>query len=231
MTIKGGMTPACAACKHQRRRCTNDCPLAPYFPADRPKVFRNAHRLFGVSNIMNILKEVHPDLRHEAMQSVIYESNMRAQFPVEGCCAIIHQLFLQLQHITEEIWYVQTQIALYKERLLQSRVSASSSSSSHYSPSSQLQLGTVPSSEPFIHVNSSIPPKYLNFDMTLPAAIKHPITEFGSINPRMIQELSIDHEFPISHGAEAFNYGGMHFDTVIDDSQPHPESKDTPESR
>nr|CAD1818355.1 unnamed protein product [Ananas comosus var. bracteatus] len=61
MMAKGGTSrPACAACKHQRRKCTADCPLALYFPADQPKQFQNAHRLFGVSNILRILKDLDP---------------------------------------------------------------------------------------------------------------------------------------------------------------------------
>ncbi|RVW35523.1 LOB domain-containing protein 27 [Vitis vinifera] len=45
MTLKGGTSQACAACKYQRRKCSSECPLAPYFPPDQPKMFANAHRL------------------------------------------------------------------------------------------------------------------------------------------------------------------------------------------
>jgi hypothetical protein len=81
---------ACAACKYQRRKCTRECMLAPYFPADRPKMFGDAHRLFGVSNIQKILNEIKDKgKRDQAMTSIIVESNIRAKFPVNGCLDVI----------------------------------------------------------------------------------------------------------------------------------------------
>jgi len=81
---------ACAACKYQRRKCTRECVLAPYFPADKPKMFGDAHRLFGVSNIQKILNEIKDKgKRDQAMTSIIFESNIRAKFPVNGCLDVI----------------------------------------------------------------------------------------------------------------------------------------------
>lgn len=116
MTIKGGTSQACAACKYQRRRCSKDCALAPYFPADQPKMFQNAHRLFGVCNIMKILKQVHPSQKDETMTSIIYESNMRSRFPVHGCCGVIWQLHYQIQQVAEELRQVRTRIDMVKEQ-------------------------------------------------------------------------------------------------------------------
>ncbi|CAA6653665.1 unnamed protein product [Spirodela intermedia] len=93
---KEGPNQACAACKFQRRKCSAECQFAPYFPADQPKLFENAHSLFGVSNILKILSSIDPSLRSEAMRSIIYESNIRARFPVDGCAGAIRQLFNQL---------------------------------------------------------------------------------------------------------------------------------------
>ncbi|KAG8375667.1 hypothetical protein BUALT_Bualt10G0124300 [Buddleja alternifolia] len=92
----GGATivpQACAACKYQRRRCAPDCPLAPYFSGDKPKDFLNAHKLFGVSNILKILKNVPIEHRGNAMRSVVFEANVRAIDPVGGC----HQMILDLE--------------------------------------------------------------------------------------------------------------------------------------
>ncbi|KAJ8750154.1 hypothetical protein K2173_014069 [Erythroxylum novogranatense] len=116
MTIKGGTSQACAVCKYQRRRCKKDCPLAPYFPADQQKVFQDAHRLFGVSNIMKILKEVHPDEHDEAMKSIKFESEMRAKFPVHGCLGVIWHLRLQELQIVEELRYVKAWLAFYRDQ-------------------------------------------------------------------------------------------------------------------
>ncbi|KAI3841416.1 hypothetical protein MKW92_026261 [Papaver armeniacum] len=116
MTVKGGTNHACAACKYQRRKCAPDCALAPYFPHDQPKMFQNAHRLFGVSNIQKILKPLTPNLKKEATRSIIYESNMRARFPVSGCQGVIIQLEYQLQQAALELHYVRAQLEMYRQQ-------------------------------------------------------------------------------------------------------------------
>ena len=116
MTVKGGTSQACAACKYQRRKCSDQCPLAPYFPASNPKLFQNAHRLFGVSNMMKILKKVNDDQKHDAMQSIIYESNMRQRFPVHGCCGIIRQLYQQVQQTMDELCHVNARLHMIREQ-------------------------------------------------------------------------------------------------------------------
>lgn len=115
MTIKGGTNKACAACKYQRRKCSKQCPLSPYFPADQPKKFSNAHRLFGVSNIMRILKQVEPKHRDEAMKSIIFESDMRAQYPVMGCLGVIWNYDAMIRSATEELHCLKRMLAIYKQ--------------------------------------------------------------------------------------------------------------------
>lgn len=115
MTIKGGTSQACAACKYQRRRCSKDCALAPYFPADQPKMFQNAHRLFGVRNIMRILTQVPPSKKDETMTSIIFESNMRSRFPVHGCCGVIWQLEYQIHQVSQELSRVRTKVAMMNQ--------------------------------------------------------------------------------------------------------------------
>ncbi|KAJ6762021.1 LOB DOMAIN-CONTAINING PROTEIN 4-RELATED [Salix koriyanagi] len=50
--------PACASCKHQRKRCTENCALAPYFPAEKTLEFQAVHKVFGVSNVVKLVKDV-----------------------------------------------------------------------------------------------------------------------------------------------------------------------------
>ncbi|XP_010272196.1 PREDICTED: LOB domain-containing protein 27-like isoform X2 [Nelumbo nucifera] len=137
MTVKGGTSQACAACKYQRRKCSQDCPLAPYFPPDQPKMFQNAHRLFGVSNILKILKQLNTSQKMEAMRSIIYQANIRDRFPVHGCCGIICHLQHQIQQAEQELGAVNAQLAIYRQHHHQ----IAASSPPHHSPSSQLQLG------------------------------------------------------------------------------------------
>ncbi|XP_026665595.2 uncharacterized protein LOC103720129 isoform X2 [Phoenix dactylifera] len=109
-------TQACAACKYQRRKCNRDCTLAPYFPADQQRQFLNAHRLFGVSNILKSIRHLDPVQRAEAMRSIIFQSNARAHDPVGGCYRIILELERQLQRDSAELALVLRQLAICRSQ-------------------------------------------------------------------------------------------------------------------
>ncbi|RDX72631.1 LOB domain-containing protein 27, partial [Mucuna pruriens] len=147
MTLKGGTAQACAACKHQRRKCTSECLLAPYFPADQPKVFLNVHRLFGVSNIVKILKILEPSQKKIAMDSIIIQANYRDKYPVHGCWEEICKLHYQIWLAEEELHAVLQQLDMCRQQQQQ-----------HYpGPSmpddvtSQLELGMTP------RINNALP--------------------------------------------------------------------------
>ncbi|XP_059643368.1 LOB domain-containing protein 27-like [Cornus florida] len=163
MTLKGGTSQACAACKYQRRKCTSDCPLAPYFPPDQPKMFQNAHRLFGVSNILKILKHIDPSQKLEAMRSIICQANIRDRFPVHGCWGIICQLHYQIRQTEEELQAVHTQLVLYRQH------QQDMSSTMNNDSTSQLQLGMAPPSNvlPLFHQDA---PQPYNVGSALPVA-------------------------------------------------------------
>lgn len=108
---------ACAACKYQRRKCTPDCTLAPYFPADKQQQFLNVHRLFGVSNILKILKSVDQSHRQDAMNSIIYQSNVRAEDPAGGCYRLILQLQRKIDATCNELQSVLGQITFFRAQL------------------------------------------------------------------------------------------------------------------
>ncbi|KAK3227791.1 hypothetical protein Dsin_007653 [Dipteronia sinensis] len=119
MTIKGGggsggSKQACAVCKHQRRKCVNNCSFASYFPADQQQDFVNAHRFFGVGNIMRILKEVPEDQRQDTVKSIIYESNLRALNPVLGSWGVILQYQRLFQATVEELRQVKAKLAIFQ---------------------------------------------------------------------------------------------------------------------
>ncbi|KAK4362435.1 hypothetical protein RND71_017676 [Anisodus tanguticus] len=150
MTLKGGTSQACAACKYQRRRCISDCPLAPYFPADQPKMFQNAHRLFGVSNILKILKNLDPSQKKVAMKSIIYQANARDKHPVYGCVAEIQNLLFNIQLYEEELQAVYAQLAFYRQQQQQQQDISSTTLSDSVS---RIQLGMPPPV-----VSASLPP-------------------------------------------------------------------------
>ncbi|MQM15934.1 hypothetical protein Taro_048888 [Colocasia esculenta] len=112
-------TPACAACKYQRRKCNPDCTLAPYFPADHQRQFLNAHRLFGVSNIIKTLRGLDPSQRAAAMGSIIFQSDARARDPIGGCYRIILELQRQIDRDSAELDLVLRQLAICRAQAQQ----------------------------------------------------------------------------------------------------------------
>ncbi|KAJ6862598.1 hypothetical protein NC652_039450 [Populus alba x Populus x berolinensis] len=105
--------PACAACRHQRRRCRPDCPLAPFFPPEKAKDFEAAHKLFGVHNIVNNLKKIIPEQKPESITSMVYEANARVRDPVSGCTGIISRLLQNINAVKVELEFVQAQVACF----------------------------------------------------------------------------------------------------------------------
>ncbi|XP_019190565.1 PREDICTED: LOB domain-containing protein 22-like [Ipomoea nil] len=125
----GGGGGACAVCKHQRRKCPPDCPLAPHFPAYKQRDFLNVHKLFGVRNLTRALAAIDKRKSHDFMVSVIYEANARAADPVGGCLGLIHNLNQQLKYSTVELDIVNQQLAFYRSRQM---------AAAAFDPSSQL---------------------------------------------------------------------------------------------
>lgn len=113
---------ACAACKYQRRKCPPDCILAPYFPHDRQKQFLNAHKLFGVSNITKIIRNLDQAEKDIAMRTIIFQSDTRASDPVGGCYRIIRQLQREIDYAKAELDLVHRQIAFCKTQAQAARL-------------------------------------------------------------------------------------------------------------
>ncbi|ESQ27892.1 hypothetical protein EUTSA_v10019764mg [Eutrema salsugineum] len=105
---------ACAACKFQRKKCTKNCLLAPYFPQDRYKQFLNAHRLFGISNITKMLKGIQESERDIAMQNLILHANARALDPVGGVYKIMSDLRRRISYYETELNSIRQEVALYR---------------------------------------------------------------------------------------------------------------------
>ncbi|KAF5458530.1 hypothetical protein F2P56_022553 [Juglans regia] len=80
----GTTHPACAACKHQRKKCTEECVLAPYFTADRRREFEAVHKVFGVGNVTKIVKSQREEDRKIAVDSLIWEASCRQKDPILG---------------------------------------------------------------------------------------------------------------------------------------------------
>jgi hypothetical protein len=148
-------TQACAACKYQRRKCAPDCILAPYFPHDRQRQFLNAHKLFGVSNINKIIKFLDPPLKDQAMRTIIFQSDMRANDPVGGCYKYIQDLQAQIEYYKIELDLVHQQLAIFRSQSQQQQqpiqvnygdqvIMNSDSMLGFYNPPGSIISGTTP---------------------------------------------------------------------------------------
>nr|DAD21111.1 TPA_asm: hypothetical protein HUJ06_022574 [Nelumbo nucifera] len=77
---------ACAACKHQRKRCGEDCILAPLFTPEKTQQFQAVHKVFGVSNVQKMLRKLDShESRVKAAESLIWEAVHRQKDPIHGC--------------------------------------------------------------------------------------------------------------------------------------------------
>ncbi|KAL6335268.1 hypothetical protein AAG906_029505 [Vitis piasezkii] len=126
----GNGTQACEACKYQRRKCAPDCILAPYFPHGRQRQFLNCHKLFGVSNITKIIRNLHPPDKDEAMRTIIFQSDVRASDPVGGCYRIIRDLQRQIEYTKAELDLVLHHLAICRATHQQQQASIPESPSS-----------------------------------------------------------------------------------------------------
>lgn len=103
----------CAACKLQRRKCTQECIFAPYFPADQPQKFAFIHKVFGASNVAKLLNELDVSQREDAVNSLAYEAEMRLRDPVYGCVGCISVLQHKLKMLHTELHNAKRELATY----------------------------------------------------------------------------------------------------------------------
>ncbi|XP_062213252.1 protein ASYMMETRIC LEAVES 2-like [Phragmites australis] len=103
----------CAACKLLRRKCTQGCVFAPYFPPDNPAKFASVHRVFGASNVSKILTELPQAQREDAINSLAYEADARLRDPVYGCVPYITVLQLRINQTRDELATARKELAGY----------------------------------------------------------------------------------------------------------------------
>lgn len=103
----------CAACKFLRRKCTQECVFAPYFPPDQPQKFANVHKVFGASNVAKLLNELNATQREDAVNSLAYEAEYRLRDPVYGCVGLISILQHKLKQVQDDLLNAKKDLATY----------------------------------------------------------------------------------------------------------------------
>ncbi|KAH6758893.1 LOB domain-containing protein 4 [Perilla frutescens var. hirtella] len=140
---KQNASSPCAACKLLRRRCSQDCIFAPYFPAEEPHKFAGVHKVFGASNVSKMLQELPEEHRGDAVSSMVYEANARMRDPVYGCVGAISYLQQQIDGLRQQL--AQTQAEMLH---LKVRQAASSHATSPSNSGSQLSYALLSHSKP-----------------------------------------------------------------------------------
>ncbi|KAK4355023.1 hypothetical protein RND71_027217 [Anisodus tanguticus] len=157
---KQGATSPCAACKLLRRRCSQDCVFAPYFPGDEPQKFASVHKVFGASNVNKMLQELPEYQRGDAVSSMVYEANARMKDPIYGCVGTISSLHHQIN-------FLQTQLAITQAELVQMKMQQFSSMSGGGTATYSPETVSLPSSR---HSQSSTTSSLFTMDMVLDQA-------------------------------------------------------------
>ncbi|KAM7251793.1 hypothetical protein ACFE04_023676 [Oxalis oulophora] len=103
----------CAACKCLRRKCTQECVFAPYFPPDQPKKFEVVHKVFGASNVTKLLNELNTAQREDAVNSLAYEAEARLRDPIFGCVGHISVLQNRLKQAQSDLISAKKELAGY----------------------------------------------------------------------------------------------------------------------
>ncbi|KAF3337966.1 putative LOB domain protein 4 [Carex littledalei] len=113
-SVEGSSSKRCAGCKHLRRRCTEDCILAPYFPANNPERFECVHKIFGAGNVARMLKMLLVDERVQTANSLSTEAYWRVKEPVYGSTGVVICIQQEISAIQCELAKTLAQISMYE---------------------------------------------------------------------------------------------------------------------
>uniref|UniRef100_M4EMJ3 LOB domain-containing protein n=1 Tax=Brassica campestris TaxID=3711 RepID=M4EMJ3_BRACM len=107
------MSMPCAACKYLRRKCTQACVFAPYFPPNKQEDYAAIHKVFGASQVAKILNDLHPSQRQDAVTSLVYEAQTLLLDPVHGCSRHVYNLQNQLQDLQDQLQIARNELVSY----------------------------------------------------------------------------------------------------------------------
>eukprot|EP00253_Pinus_taeda_P017038 PITA_17038 len=104
-------TSPCAGCKFYRKKCSEQCVLAPYFPQNDLQKFLYVHRVFGNGNVVKLLKALPEEQRGDAVSSLVYEARQRFRDPVHGCVGVINVLMKNIADLQSQLASTQAELA------------------------------------------------------------------------------------------------------------------------
>lgn len=98
-----GNRHACAACKHQRKKCPATCPMAPHFPAENMNQFQEVVRVFGLASVAKIIRHLNFQEQEEAIKSMKWEASLWTKNPIYGPYGEFKRLELELNLLKQDL--------------------------------------------------------------------------------------------------------------------------------
>ncbi|GLJ14290.1 hypothetical protein SUGI_0230110 [Cryptomeria japonica] len=105
-----GIVYPCAPCRIQRKKCGDNCPLAPYFPPNDPQKFLLVHSLFGTSKIVKILKDIPVEKREDTVNSLVFEASARKYDPIYGSSGAVCRLQKKVIELQSQLENTQAEL-------------------------------------------------------------------------------------------------------------------------
>ncbi|GAV85085.1 DUF260 domain-containing protein [Cephalotus follicularis] len=107
---------ACAACKHQRKRCKLGCIMAPFFPSNKPEEFQATLKTFGIGNMSKHLNELSEENRGTAAASFVWEALAWKTDPIHGPLGLYRKLEQDYKSFRDQILAQQRQIEPFESQ-------------------------------------------------------------------------------------------------------------------
>ncbi|GLJ33783.1 hypothetical protein SUGI_0679040 [Cryptomeria japonica] len=101
---------SCAACRHQRRKCSEECILAPHFPSHDPEKFAIVESVYEIDYIIKLLQGLATNERDGAVNSLVNEASARLKDPIQGSASAI-------QELKDQIVVLESKLLATKEEL------------------------------------------------------------------------------------------------------------------
>ncbi|KAK2447765.1 protein LATERAL ORGAN BOUNDARIES [Trifolium repens] len=162
--------PACAACRHQRKKCMRDCILAPYFPKNKLQEYEEVHRVFGYNNVTKMVQNLGEQERQNAINSIKWEAKMWTQDPIFGPFGAYNDACKTIAHI----WN------LLQQQQEQAHQRVSTSEPDKFMGQAQVSL---PSSNEALPISNNI--NWAHFDSSYVASnnvVHNPNFEYQQVN-------------------------------------------------
>ncbi|XP_057835284.1 LOB domain-containing protein 1 [Cryptomeria japonica] len=94
---------SCAACRRQRKKCSEECILAPYFPPNDPDKFTVVQRVYGTNYIVKLLQGLDTEQRGDAINSLVCEASARVKDPIQGTAKMVHELQNKIAELESQL--------------------------------------------------------------------------------------------------------------------------------